>query len=289
MTNLLLAILCSTTNILLFRFFDKYDIPAFQAIVFNYSVCVFMGLLTLETSMDVSVFGESWLWIAIVLGFLFVSTFYLIALVTQRNGVAIAAVATKLALVIPVVSAFFLYDERATIYKILGIVLAVIAVFFVSSKEGEQGKINYKYLLLPLFLWLIEGGISTTMGWVEENLVKEGQNALFLVFLFGVAGCTGLLVLLGNYIRNPKENKVSGKGLLGGLLLGIPNYGSVYFLLNALGDASLEKTTVFTLVNIGVVVLATFIAWLLFKERLSKINLLGIGLAVCSIFLMSFF
>lgn len=289
MTNLLLAILCSTTNILLFRFFDKYNIPAFQAIAFNYLICVLMGFLTLETGFGPETFQENWLGFAFILGAIFVYSFYLIALVTQRNGVAIAAVSTKLALVIPVISAFFLYDEQVTSYKIIGIVLAIVAVFFTSSKQGEEGKINYKYLILPLFLWLIDGSTTTLFGWVEDARVKEGQNALFLIFVFGTAGINGLFLLAMNYFRNPQENKVEIRGMLGGFLLGIPNYGSCYFLMNALSDASLEKTTVFTVASIGVVVLSSFMAYLLFKERLSTMNLVGIGLAVCSIFLMSFF
>lgn len=289
MTNILLAILCSTTNILLFRFFESKNIPAFQAIAFNYIVCVLLGFLTLETGFGPAVFQESWLGFAFVLGAIFVYSFYLIALVTQKNGVAIAAVATKLALVLPVVSAFFLYDEKVTSFKIAGIFLAIAAVFFTSSKKGEEGKFNYKYLLLPLLLFFVDGSTTTLFGWVEHAQVKADQNALFLIFIFGTAAINGLLILLFSYFKNPQKNKVKLGGLLGGFLLGVPNYGSSYFLLKALGDPNLEKSVVFTVASIGVVVLSSFAAWVIYQERLSKMNLLGIGLAVGSIFLMSFF
>lgn len=287
MINVLLAIFCSTANILLFRFFEKKNIPAFQAIAFNYLVCILLGFLTAETAFTRAVFQESWLSFAFVLGAIFVYSFYLIAIVTQRNGVAIAAVSTKLSFVIPVVSAFFLYNEEANIYKGLGVVLAIIAVFFTSTKKGETGKINYKYLLLPFFLWVLEGFTSTLVGWVEEVKIPEGQNALFLIFTFGTAAINGLFILLFSFIRNPQKNKVKLGGILGGFLLGVPNYGSVYFYMNALGDPSVEKSLVFTVFAIGVVVLSSFAAWLIFKEKLSNLNLIGIGLAIACILLMS--
>ncbi len=78
----------------------------------------------------------------------------------------------------------------------------------------------------------------------------------------------------------------SWRNVAGGIVLGIPNYGSMLFLLMALGGG-LEGSFVFPVVNVGVIAVTTIGAVWLFHERLSGINWLGIALAIAAIALIS--
>lgn len=69
--------------------------------------------------------------------------------------------------------------------------------------------------------------------------------------------------------------------------LGVPNYFSLYFLIKALQNKNLESATIFTLINIGVILLSTFFGILLFKEKLIKQNYLGIALAIIAVILVT--
>ena len=82
---------------------------------------------------------------------------------------------------------------------------------------------------------------------------------------------------------------IAPKNLLAGVALGIPNYFSIYFLVQALRIPYLDSATVFTLNNIAIVIVATLTGILLFKEQLSKQNWLGIILAVSSIAIIAYF
>ncbi|MEC8884395.1 MAG: GRP family sugar transporter, partial [Bacteroidota bacterium] len=77
------------------------------------------------------------------------------------------------------------------------------------------------------------------------------------------------------------------KNIIGGIALGIPNYYSIYFLVQALRHPTLESSTVFTLNNVGIVMVATLIGILFFKEKLSPKNWIGIAIAVVSIILIA--
>ena len=77
------------------------------------------------------------------------------------------------------------------------------------------------------------------------------------------------------------------KSIVGGLFLGIPNYYSMYFLIKALQSKNLESATVFTLINIGIILLTTFFGILLFKEKLLKQNYFGIALAIIAVILVT--
>ena len=78
----------------------------------------------------------------------------------------------------------------------------------------------------------------------------------------------------------------SWKNVWGGMILGVPNYGSMLFLLWAL-NGGLEGSFVFPVVNVSIIVATTIGAVALFQERLSKTNWIGIFLAVVAIGLIS--
>jgi uncharacterized membrane protein len=49
-----------------------------------------------------------------------------------------------------------------------------------------------------------------------------------------------------------------------------------------------ESSTLFTINNVGIVMLSTLVGLLVFKEHISRKNWIGIGLAIVSIILVTF-
>ena len=77
------------------------------------------------------------------------------------------------------------------------------------------------------------------------------------------------------------------KNILAGIALGIPNYGSIYFLIKALDMHNLESSVIFPVNNVGIVALSVVCARILFNENLSLKNIVGVILAIISIALMN--
>ncbi|MGY8914875.1 MAG: EamA family transporter, partial [Flavobacteriales bacterium] len=77
------------------------------------------------------------------------------------------------------------------------------------------------------------------------------------------------------------------RNVIAGLVLGIFNYFSIYFLLRALQNDFINSSSIFTINNVAIVLLSTIFGILFFKETLSKMNWFGIGLAVISIILVA--
>ncbi len=285
MINILLAILSSGVLILLFKLFERLEIDSFQAITFNYYVCVLMGFIGLNADLSISSApAQSWFPFAIVIGAFFIISFYIIAKATQVSGVTVAAVANKLSVVIPSVSAFYLYNEPTSISKIFGLILALVAVYLSSKKSGTEG--NKKgTMLLPFIVWLVAGFIDTSIGYIENHYLPEDQTPLFLIWLFGIAGLLGTVWLSVKLMSG--KDKFQFKNVLGGIALGVPNYGSAYFLLRSLNNSGLDKSVLFPIISIGVVLFSSISAVLFFKEKLSLINVVGLVLAAVAIVLMS--
>jgi drug/metabolite transporter (DMT)-like permease len=294
MIFLILSILCSTFIILLFKYFDKYNVRAFRAIIINYWVCVLTGIV-----LSPSVFNDlglilhsTWLIPAIALGSIFTFGFYSMHLSVKYNGVTASTIASKNAMVISVTAAYFLYDDQFTIIKITGILLAILAIVFASIKKQDKHQKGHKWAyLFALVVFLISGLIETMLKYLQEFHLQEEIYNSFLIFLFGSAAVCGSVIVFINSMISKSEKKqpftIRKKDLLAGTVMGVFNYASIYFLILALKHG-LESSVVYPVNNIGVVLLSAAMAFILFKERLSRLNIIGIFIAVIAIFMIAY-
>jgi len=277
---LLFSILVSSFLYVIFKLFPQFKVNTFHAIVVNYYVAFVFGFLMSDSKMTVSeVTSGPWFIGTILLGILFILIFNIMGITSQRNGVAVASVATKMSVVIPVVFGIIVYQESAGIIKIMGIVLALAAVYLASVKSKDGFK--WRNIIFPMLLFLGAGTIDTSLKFLETNYVDESQISIFSTTIFGFSALFGTLFILlkGNW-------KIKWRSIVGGIALGIPNYFSIVFLLQALATEGFESSMVFTVNHVSTVMLSTLIGLLAFKERLLPKNWVGIGLAIISIFLV---
>lgn len=285
MIYLVLSILVSSFLFVIFKLFDVFKINTLQAIVVNYIMAFSFGIFTSNTAVSiVEIPSQNWFLGAFCLGFLFISIFNVMGITAQRNGLSVASVAGKMSVVIPVVFGIIAYNEGVGLVKVIGILMALIAVYL-SSAKSDTNSVKFKNLLFPLLLFLGSGLLDTGLKYVETTSVSQGDEPMFLATIFGCAFVLGLFVVIFQIING--TFKFQWKNILGGILLGIPNYYSMEFLLKAF-KTDLESSTLFTINNVGIVILTTIFALLFFKEKLIKKNWIGIALAVISIVLVSF-
>ena len=91
-----------------------------------------------------------------------------------------------------------------------------------------------------------------------------------------------------NETRIWSKNGISGiKNLIAGILLGVPNYFSIIFLIKSLQTRGFESSMLFTINNVGIVVLSTIFGVVLFKEHFSLKNKIGIALAIFGIIMVA--
>ncbi|MBE7693235.1 EamA family transporter [Tenacibaculum finnmarkense genomovar finnmarkense] len=284
----------------IFKLFATFKINTAQAIVVNYLIAFLFGFYNSETSTTLlQIPQQSWFIGAFILGILFIAIFNVMGITAQKNGLAVASVAGKMSVAIPIVFGVFLYDESIGLIKIIGVLLALTSVYLASAKS-DTASVNLKDLKYPILLFLGSGCIDTLLKYMEISYVSKSAIPMFLATIFGGAfifGCffMALQVLKASILdkkiksiqRKQEEGKQIIKNIIGGIVLGIPNYYSMAFLIKALKTEGLESSTLFTINNVSVVILTTIFALLFFKEKLVKKNWIGIGLAVISILVVA--
>lgn len=282
---LVFSILASTLIFIVFKLFQRFKIDTTQAIVVNYFIACIVGLIAYDSPISISeITSSKWFLGAVFLGVLFISIFIVMAITVQKNGVSVASVASKMSVVIPVIFGIYVYNESTGLQKLIGILLALAAVYLASIKAGS--KINFKKnLLFPILLFLGSGVIDTSIKYLETTYVPENGIPIFSATIFGCAALIGVLTLIAKQLKG--EFKFQPKSLLGGITLGVINYSSIYFLLKALDHETFESSTLFTVNNVGIVMLSTLTGLILFGEKLSAKNWIGIVLAIVSIILVT--
>lgn len=286
MTALLLSILSSTLIFVVFKLFDRFKIPTFQAIVVNYFVAASCGLLLFEGPTPFfTVSNSNWWYFALLLGGLFIVIFNLMAWTTQKNGLSVVSVATKMSVVLPVIFGLSYYHESLGILKGLGILFALVSVYLTSLKSGNVISVDRRNILYPILVFLGSGVIDTSLKYLENAFVTPEEVPLFSASIFFGAFIFGMVLLLVKAVKATVP--LSFKSLLGGIALGIPNYFSVFFLLKALKSNIFESSGIFTVNNVAIVMLSTIMGIVLFRERLLLKNWIGVVLAIISIILIA--
>ena len=285
MIYILLSVLLNASLFVVFKLFDRYKIDTFQAIVINYYFAFMVAYFSSDIHFNMEVTPkQDWFLGAFFLGFLFISMFYVLGLTAQKLGMSVVAVAGKMSVVIPIIFGLVVYKESLGIIKFIGIVLALIAVYFTSHKETKQ-VIDKHILYLPFILFLGSGTLDTSLKYVQNTYVSLEETSVYLSVIFLVAGILGSILLA--YFMINRKSKFNFKNLFGGLFLGAINYFAMYFLLRALQTKGLDSSTVFTINNVAIVLFSTILGLLFFKEKLSKMNVFGILIAVISIFMIT--
>lgn len=268
-----LAAFCMALLYFIFKVFERREVPLLPAIVVNYFTAALCGAIV--TSPWPGGIPSTLLLPAAGLGLLFITIFYLTALSTQRAGVAATSVAGKMSLVLTVLFTVIFMHERPTEMGWAGIVLALIAVPLASCTIGAPGARGA--WVLPTLLFFGNAAIDISLNLVQRNLLEPRTEAMFPMLVFAVAGLLGLAYLR---LRSQHAALAQPKALVGGLLLGTVNYASLYFLVAALARSGFGTSSVFPLMNIGVILFSTAIGLFLLRDRLSRVQWAGIALAV---------
>jgi len=281
MIYLLLSVLSSTLIFLTFKITDRFKTDLIKLITINYLVASLLGfgLNHYPISLTTILFSP-WIPYALVIGIIFIGAFFLIGYSTRQSGIAVTTIASKMSVVIPILFSVFFFTEKASILKTTGLALAIAAVFL-SSYRPLNKKANIRLVILPIVIFISTGIADSTVKYAQNRFVSNDMSILFTAFVFLIALICGIIYQL---LANKSSSKfISIAELTGGSILGIVNFGSLYFFIRALNASKFESSVIFGINSLFIVLFSILIGAGLFHEKLSRINFTGIILAVLAI------
>ncbi len=285
MIYLLLCIISNAGIMVVFKIAGNMKLDTLRIIVINYFTAAILGFI-IGGLPERSDFNAEWMPMAVTIGILFIVVFFLIALSTQRAGMAVTSVAAKMSVVIPITFSLFYFNEPISALKITGILLALTSVFMTTYNRDKTNKKRILVVLLPIIIFFSAGFIDSLIKYTQEVHIADHSTVMFSSILFSISAIMGVIFSLfrKGFLKTEKLLQI----ILAGIILGIVNFFSLYGIIMALESNVFDSSIVFGINNMGIVVLSVIIALIFFSEKLSNLNKAGIVLSILTIVFLSY-
>ena len=279
MIFVLLSVLCSVLVSVLLKLARRLQIDVGQAIACNYVVTSVLTAWLLQPTLS-TLRGPGVPWLALLaLGILLPTIFLALAAAVRHAGIVRSDAAQRLSLLLSLLAAFVLFGEQLDAVKLAGIALGLFALLCMVWRDGNAELTGgVAAWLYPLLVFAGFGVIDILFKRVALAGIPLGDS---LQAMFALALLVALAMQLWRRLRGRVQFTV--RSALAGVALGVANFGNILFYLRGHRALPAHPALVFASMNIGVVALGAVVGLLLFRERLSRLNLGGVALAVVAI------
>lgn len=285
MPYLLSSVVCSVLVSVLLKLMQRRGIDTAQGIAWNYLAASLLCFALLDPPLaSLAAAHAPWPALAL-LAVLLPGIFLALSASVRAAGIVRTDIAQRMSLVLSLLAAFLWFGEQADARRLAGLALGLLAIVLlvlrprVASAEAEGGWTGWALPLLVL------------VGYASVDVLLKHIAAAGTPFAASlqVAFVAAFVVMMGvQLVRRARGGPALTLPALGtGLLLGLLNFGNILFYVKAHRALPDNPAVVFSTMNIGVVVLGTLAGTLLFRERLSRMNLLAIPLAIVAIVLVA--
>lgn len=275
MNFLIISILASVSVGVVLKIARRHGLSIEQMVAINYPVAIGLTLYFLRPDLsdwqthflpNIYLFG--------LLGILLPSVFITMGKAIEYAGIVKTDAAQRLSLFIPILAAFLLFGENLSTQRFIGLILAFAALLCLLFKTSQHTNQEKSAIPLLIGVWAGFGVIDILFKQIALTGAAFSGNLL-------IAFCFAAIIMFAYLCKQGRS--WHGQSVLAGLLLGSLNFTNILFYLKAHQTLKHSPTLVFAGMNMGVIVLGTLIGSLIFKEKISRINGLGIILALCAI------
>ena len=242
----------------------------------NYIFCALMALLLSIPSFDTGFVGLPLAaGMGIVNGMIYLGGFALMQWSTRHNGVVLSSIFMKLGILVSMLISIVWFHELPTWIQGIGFVLAIAAILVINYRKGTALSRSSWVLLIMLCM----NGMGDGMSKVYEVYGNQEIQNIFLFFTFGAALLFCLLLM------RKKGERLGKQELLYGCFLGIPNFFSSAFLLNAL--RRIPAVITFPTYSVATILVVALAGVLIFREKLEKKQIIGAAIICVALVLLN--
>jgi drug/metabolite transporter (DMT)-like permease len=213
-------------------------------------------------------------------GALYTGGMFLSMTTMGRSGASIAASVSQLSVVVPVAVSVLVYGESLGGLQLLGVAVAVAALPLLAHRKGNRsGPLDRGLVPLMAAMLVVQGLAQLSSKTLVASGLEAERNIFFLtVFTSATLLTTPLAFRARGLVALPRD---AGLGVGVGALNMLTNMSILLAL------RSVPASLFFPLNGSGGLMLTTFAATLLFRERISGANALGVALTLAAVALIN--
>ncbi len=208
---------------------------------------------------------------------------YLISLLVmqvsmRKNGMIPTSTFSRLGVIVPIIMSFFVFREQPTAVQVVGVGVAAVAIFVMQWKPHTE-KIDQRYAYL-LIVQLLISGFSNVMSKMFSAWGDPALKNHFIVYTFLVA--LGMSLACKAVKRPGPLQKID---VVLGVGIGLANFASANCTLTAL--YTMPSYLVYPLQNVGALLIVSLCSLLLWKDRITPRQGVGMGLICAAVVLLN--
>lgn len=276
MLFLILSVICSVIVGVIFKIARNYQVITTQIVAFNYVFALVLCYLFFSPDINVLDASSSWT-IIISLGVLLPVIFFFLAISIQYMGIVKTDIAQRLSLMISILGAWLYFDEQFSILKLTAFLFGFPALLLILNKSTDNKENKWIY---PAIVWIGFGVIDLLFKKIALTSTVPFTTSLFVIFSISLL----FMLVYNGYELLFRKTKINFNSIIFGGLVGVFNFGNILFYLKAHKAFAGNPSVVFAGMNIGVVILGCLVGVFIFKEKINKLNIAGLFLALLAIF-----
>ena len=278
-------------------FTKKNDKGAAGGFLFN-AVCSLLAAVILFCFGGIGSFSVYTLLLGALFGVLTAVQGIAALLAFESGPLSYSSVIISFSMIIPSLSGAILYGESIAWAHCIGIGLMLVSFVLAVEKKRDEKKANFRWLLFCMIAFLATGGIGV-MQKIHQSSEHKQELDLFLVVALSVSAllCGVVALILWKRRRStekpqeemneeekPAQTQGKKKVLLLLLLMALSGIGvAVNNKFNLYLSGVMNSAVYFPVVNGGGLVLTTVSAFIIFRERFSVKQWIGIALGIVAV------
>ena len=208
----------------------------------------------------------------------------------QAGPMSYTSVIISFSTLISALSGVAFFGETIGWIQIVGIAMMLASFVLAIKKERDEKKANFKWLVLCLLTFAATGAIGIMQKVHQSSAYRDELNAfLIIAFISSALFCTAFAVLLKkrvDRVAHTKERlskskkkfwRLLGIMLASGACMAVNNKFNLYL------SGVMDSAVFFPVVNGGGLILTTLAAVIIFGEKLSKKQWIGVALGIASV------
>ena len=249
------------------------------AFTFSAATSLIALLFFIGTSKGEFNFQPELLWYSISFAICFCLASVCSFLAISTGSLSLTSLFTQYSLLIPTIYGLLFLNESASTFLLVGILLLLASVIFVNfESKGEKKQITLKWFVF-VFLAFVGNGCCSAIQKVQQlNFNGLYKNELMIVAL-GIVTLTLFIISLFAERDSIKFNIKKGCMLF--LISGLAN-GLVNYLVLVL-SSKMPASVMFPVISAGGIVATALVSIFVYKEKLSKYQIIGLILGTISI------
>jgi len=193
---------------------------------------------------------------------------------------SITGLVSSYSLLIPTFYGLILLNEKLSFFGIIGIVALLISIYLINDKK-EKAKFSLKWVIALAVSFVGNGMCSTIQKMQQMACAGQYKNEYMIISLGIVTVVSVIMCLIRREKVTQKFKACVGLGAVSGVANGIVN------LLVMILTGSIPNAILFPSISAGGIVVGFLIATGIYKERLTRQQLVGYAIGTVSVVLLN--